>query len=1022
MYRVVDAGMLRAAAASGGTQSWPTVAERSQDAAPANWRNWLRQEWRPDLAEAVEVASADLAAAVEGALSGRITSPQRVRRTVEAVRNYRLRSAGRATPFGMFAGIAPMRLERHTQVVWGGRHRAAAAPDPRWLAEIEAVLLRQPASLARTSVAVNDLVVERNGWIELPGGGGAAALGSDRWQCRRIRLTDPVRRVLEAASPPITVAVLLGQLGAQFRTVPGGVLARLVTDLIDQGVLLTDLETPMHVTDVLAHLRAHPATAAANEKVEGELEELASMMADYPSAATPSARRALRERAAIRMGALGPPARPLAVDVHLDAAVSLPPSVRAEAAIAAEALVRLSARPHGRPEWRAWHRAFLERYSSGALVPVIEAVDSAIGVGYPAGYRGAARPAPPPLGERDHLLLRWAQSAVLEGRELTLADRDIEQLAAAAGAARGPVAPHTELRFAVAAATPQAVDRGAFLLLLAGVSRAAGTTLGRFLSLLDPAARQSAVDALSGLPPMTEGAVIAQLSCPPLAPRVRHLGRSVEVFPPLPVGEHPAAGGGFRLRDLAVTATADQLWLVDLSTGRTVEPLMLNAIEHRLSVHPMARFLCELPTALAARPLPFQWGAAEQLSVLPRVRYRRTVLAPARWMMAAGELPERHVSFADWSAGFAALRRARRIPRWVHLGPDDTLIRLDLDEPAHRAVLRTHLDRHNAAVLHEAPDADAFGWIGGRVHEIVLPLASTAPPQPSPPHLRAGSQQSALRPVHLPGTSPWLCAQLRAHPDQHTAILMRLPKLWECWPGGPPAAWFLRYCHPGPHLRLRIPLPEPDDFGPAARRLALWAEQLREAGLLASLSLASYAPETGRYGQGAALAAAEHAFAADSAAALVQLASCASAHGPDRTALAAASLLNLAAAFTGSPTTARAWMLKQPARPPAPAPTARVRGEALRLADASTGATGLAGLPSGAELADSWKQRATAIAAYRRALPADGPNPDLVLSSLMHLHHARMIGLDPDSERTVRHLARAAALSHTVRARARDGH
>ncbi|MGH3888023.1 MAG: lantibiotic dehydratase C-terminal domain-containing protein, partial [Pseudonocardiaceae bacterium] len=68
-------------------------------------------------------------------------------------------------------------------------------------------------------------------------------------------------------------------------------------------------------------------------------------------------------------------------------------------------------------------------------------------------------------------------------------------------------------------------------------------------------------------------------------------------------------------------------------------------------------------------------------------------------------------------------------------------------------------------------------------------------------------------------------------------------------------------------------------------------------------------------------------------------------------------------------------------------------------------------LPGGEELALAWGRRRSALAAYRSHLrPAEGPDPDPVLAALLHLHHARMIGINRDSERICRRLARAAAL------------
>jgi hypothetical protein len=57
----------------------------------------------------------------------------------------------------------------------------------------------------------------------------------------------------------------------------------------------------------------------------------------------------------------------------------------------------------------------------------------------------------------------------------------------------------------------------------------------------------------------------------------------------------------------------------------------------------------------------------------------------------------------------------------------------------------------------------------------------------------------------------------------------------------------------------------------------------------------------------------------------------------------------------------------------------------------------------------SWRQRAAALAAYREEL-ASQRDPLTVLPSLLHLHHVRTVGIDPDRERLGRRLARDAAL------------
>jgi thiopeptide-type bacteriocin biosynthesis protein len=99
---------------------------------------------------------------------------------------------------------------------------------------------------------------------------------------------------------------------------------------------------------------------------------------------------------------------------------------------------------------------------------------------------------------------------------------------------------------------------------------------------------------------------------------------------------------------------------------------------------------------------------------------------------------------------------------------------------------------------------------------------------------------------------------------------------------------------------------------------------------------------------------------------------------------------------------------------PVPADTAADRAladEAIRLAQPGT----LTDLPGWTgEVAEAWQTRIGALAAYRDQLPAD-TDTDTVVESLLHMHHNRAIGIDPDSERTCRRLAHQAARAWQAR-------
>jgi thiopeptide-type bacteriocin biosynthesis protein len=350
------------------------------------------------------------------------------------------------------------------------------------------------------------------------------------------------------------------------------------------------------------------------------------------------------------------------------------------------------------------------------------------------------------------------------------------------------------------------------------------------------------------------------------------------------------------------------------------------------------------------------------------------------------------------------------VTRTVFVGSDDQRLRLDLDNPTHQRMLRIELDRTNTVPLHEAPDEDAFGWLG-RAHEITMPFASTLPPTTTRTGPPAVVRRDAGR---LPGTSPWAYLKLYSHPDRAPEILTtHLPTLFEQWDGGAPPWWFTRYNDTGPHLRLRLRLSSPHAFGDVAQRVGNWAAALRNDGLISRIQWDTDEPETGRYGTGHLLDAAEHFFAADSTAATAQM----TLTLPPglRPAVTAASFVDIAATFTGDPAAGHRWLVENLLKAEGAAPARDVQDQAVHLSAPDTDFTALRSLPGGDHVAAAWAHRRDALGEYRAALEDERAGPAAVLPSLLHMHHNRAAGIDPDGEATCRRLARTAALSWTAR-------
>lgn len=326
-------------------------------------------------------------------------------------------------------------------------------------------------------------------------------------------------------------------------------------------------------------------------------------------------------------------------------------------------------------------------------------------------------------------------------------------------------------------------------------------------------------------------------------------------------------------------------------------------------------------------------------------------------------------------------------------------------------MLRAELDRHESVVLREAPEETAFGWLG-RAHEVTVSYASDQPPVTAP--VRRASAVVGRDSGRLPGADRWAYLKLYGHDDRVPELLTaHLPRLLGEWGDDAPSWWFTRYNDPDSHLRLRLHLTSPHAFGDTAQGVAAWAAELRGEGLIKRVQWDTDEPETGRYGTGPALQAAERFFSADSAAVLAQM----TLDLPDthRPAVTAASFVDITSAFLGSTQVGRDWLTTT--FPQANGgPVARdVVTAALRLCSPDGHQTALRDLTGGDRVATAWTGRRHTLAAYRQALEASGTDPAAVLPSLLHLHHNRAAGIAPDAEATCRRLARAAALSWTRR-------
>ncbi|MGQ0775422.1 MAG: lantibiotic dehydratase [Pseudonocardiales bacterium] len=951
---------------------WPALSDEH------DCRSWLREVW-PEIAAAVGHASPVLAARIATILADAAMSGRDVRRATLAVVRYVLRF-GRSTPFGTFAGVSTVSVGTTAAVRFDERHRPVVRVDSRWLRQVVERLEACPGLLAQLDVVFTDAAEKTGGRLTLLG----AELIS-------IRYTPAVALARETAASPVRFRVLADVLADAFPN--AGDPSRILLSLLDNGFLLTSLRVPSTITDPLAfvvdHLRGLDIDDLPVAPLARELGEIHQAIEVHNHNPSENVRTALAARLRQVIDSVRVP---LSVDLRLDAHVRIPHSVAREMERAAGVLARLMREHTGSREWRDYFAAFCDRYGIGTLVPLRMVVDPDLGLGWPRGYPGSPEASGRHVfSERDRLLFALATEATARGdREIELDGATVDNLVAAGGEPDA-IPPHIDLGARIHATSRAALDRGEYMFTVVP-GRAVGTLTSRFTRLAPDA---DLGEVFAEVPTTTAGALPAQSSFTPMFPSAENVARVPRYLPHVvSIGEH-ARGEAIGVDDLAVTATTRRLHLVSLSRRRVVEPMVLHALA--LKQQPsMARLVGELSRALDGSWIGFDWGAAETLPFRPRVRYGRAILSAARWRLTRANLP------AEATGRDRALDRWRqtwRCPSRVELRDFDQLLPLDLDVPAHREILYRHLRGTDKAILIEAPEPGADGWLDGHAHTVVLPLTSCREPAPGP--------RVDVLPVlgrehgHTPGSpgAAWLYAKLHvAEHRMNTLLVDELPALLGDL--GDRAYWFVRYpqAHEGEesdHLRLRVRVH--GDADKVLSAVTEWADRLRADGRLSRLAFDTYYPETGRY---LAIEEAEAVFAADSRFVLALLTH---RHGgePSPIAITALSMFDVAAALLGDRDQAATWLGRQapkaaPDRADIEQITRLVRGQWWH------------GIPGWPQVARAHQDRADALDRYRRALP-EGVDTDAVLHSVLHMHHNRALGVGRDREAVCLRLARKAA-------------
>ncbi|HVF05974.1 MAG TPA: lantibiotic dehydratase [Frankiaceae bacterium] len=766
---LLPAGTVAGLTGGAARAAWP---DGDLDAALHRDAAYLAERLRALLADpmvrtALAYASPSLAAATDRWLGTAAAPPP-------GLLGYVARMAGRATPFGLFATCAAGMAT--------GRPAYDLAPRTavRARARLDVLAADRLAAVTATAYVPNTTAhaaAERLRLVERTPDG--------RYVPAAIEEDDALRTVLARAAAGATVAELAAALTGDEVTEADA--AEYVRALVAEQLLVPDVPVVTGAPPV------PPAVAALDEDV------------------TPD-----RLRAAVRAVRAAVPDVPAERAVHVDAtrpaAFVLGEAVVAEARRAVEVLHRLYRETPAGADLARFAAAFGARYGT-AEVPLLEALDPETGVGFGAPPALAASGAP--------LLSGFAAAPAREGSHWTPIDHHLVDLLSRALRDRAPeieVPAHElhslrnqrprplpdvfTLRGTVAAASADAVARGAFRLVVHDVTAGAAGVVSRFADL-DPG-----LDALVREQVAREEALRPDAAFAEVVHLPERRSANVAVRPVLRAYEIPlltasAVRPEWRIlpADLLVSVAGERVVLRSARLDREVLPRVTAAYDAWESALPAYRFLAALAQQGVAGVLRWSWGEVDSAPYLPRVVVGRLVLARAQWRWFRRELAELREA-ASPAARYAAVQRLRAawdVPRWATLAFGDRELPLDLDGGWAADLLAREARRAGQLWLREQlPGPDQLcltGEDGGYAHEFVLPFAHR-----SAPHARPATRSTPRPAAHVPGTE-WLGVRLATGVSAADGVLREVvaPLV-----AGAAEWWYERRSGPAPFLRVAL--------------------------------------------------------------------------------------------------------------------------------------------------------------------------------------------------------------------------
>ncbi len=849
----------------------------------------------PRMLSALAVGSASLLAAIDRFSQSGLTQRDADRMRAK-LRRYQIRMSTRPTPYGLFAGVALASWGENTDLrICATLARTRTRPDMAWLMNLVMSAEADPAIRRHLSLVANPLAVVEAGRLFLseraPSGPASPVIPVS------VRATNVVKRALALARSPICYADLVARLCEATPSATVEKVEKLLNELWEQTVLLTDLRPPLTSSSPARYVADRMARIPDAAGAMATLNTFVTALSTWDSLKVEQRAEGFKSLLAESGVPLdGSQQIPIQVDMAMSLEGRIGNIIAREAAQTAELLLRLSPSPRGISTLADYRQLFVNRYGYDREVPLKELLDAQRGLGPPSFHsHESVGPDPSKAAQRAQTLLQLACAALRRRERAVLLDEPLIARLETWRPSSDTAPLSLDINVLIGAGSAAAMDSGDFVMVLGPNlgAASAGRNLGRFADLLAP----DGIDALERTAAAEQAHAPDQLWAEAvyipanfrlanvvIRPAVRTYELALGVTPGVP------SSRVIPLDELVVGVEQDRFYVGWPAVGKRVNfsaGHMLNTYNAPAAI----RFLSLLSNDGKAVLSGFDWGPAESFQYLPRVQAGRIVLRPAQWRIQKGEIDIE--SPAAFRSSLDGWRVEWDAPQLISLRVGDNRLILDLDQDVEAAELKAEIqklgDGQSITVQEVLPSLDE-AWLqgeGGHYYsELVVSLilrqnarratganaADAASARDSPKTTAAASgagfveKGEAASRLHPPG-SEWLFVKLYCPRNLENDVVPEsmLTFAENVVAAGLADSWFfIRYSDPDPHIRLRFHGPPQRLSGQLFAGVCAWAGGLMAEGLCLKFAFDTYDQEIERFGGAAGMAAAEGLFSADS--------------------------------------------------------------------------------------------------------------------------------------------------------------